>query len=307
MRGGAVLAPLETVKLLLAELAFITESDSGSYSTFRWSAEVARARGAAAPSVKLEASPVPPEFVVPTPPTPAPPPFALPGDDSLLSPVGARASPEIEGAPRAVGLDVGLTWEELADFAHRDPPSRLTLIYDPPLEDFALALEEIVRRAGPRVEINRARVERRRDDAELLAAVSATRPDFALDLVIQEGGRSTLQDAIEIWAVFDSLWVEGIGVGAAPDPDARLYLAHQFHNLALGAMLRRELNEAILDLDIHYELHPSYLLRRVDAPSAGVLLPGETLREDPDARDRIARALAGGLMAYRAGMASVGR
>lgn len=69
--------------------------------------------------------------------------------------------------------------------------------------------------------------------------------------------------------------------------------------MALGSLLREKLGQQFPNQEITYELAPSYLMRRLDAPAATVLVPGEGRDERTQ---RLADAAAAAIAAYVRGM-----
>lgn len=228
---------------------------------------------------------------------------ALASGGSLLSEVSTSAIPPID-LPQLGESIAGLKWADLTDYAHPREPRRMTLVYDEAFGALAQAVAELSRRAGG-LEVAMVEVAGRRDDPALIAQIARSQPEVLLDLVSLPGDKDR---RFQIWTVHEALWSPR---AKGPGPEARslqeLYAPHQFHNLALGSMLRSELARAFPDSTVRLELSPCYLLRRVDAPSAAILIPEKLAGGDDRELERIARAVGGGFVGYSAGLRSARR
>lgn len=335
VKGTEVLIPVETAKLLLHSLNFdleIPESAAASATPpptpgpSATAAPTPEETAMAASSTPAPSTPTP----TPEPPRETPPPIspevraALPERPSGLFPEdldpGRRARPdsgEFSSASEVArpSIDVpplsptvaGLTWNQLADELHRTPPERVTIVCDPALSALAEKLERSLMESSeilPTV----ISVQTRRDSPELLALIARSQPQLVLDLGSAGGNGNdsgTPEDAaLEIWAVHDALWPEEAKGGTQGARDVRqLYKAHQFQNLAFASTLRGELALFFPERTVRYELSPSYLLRRIDAPSAALLVPADLIPRE-ETIERLAKPIAAGILAYRQGIES---
>ncbi len=301
VRGGSVLVPLESVKILFKAVGFdleVNESNPAEPSPIH--------------AAKLEPSTTSPK---PSEPSDESPDAgdqrgsaAMLPQGSLISPVGERSLPPLEIPKTVKAGETGLTWKQLADAAHNRPPRRLTLVCDPQLQTLALRLQQFASSAMD-LQVAVVSAEDRRSGVQLLSQIAKTQPDLVLDLIHAPSAGKEVPDgsaAIEIWSVHDALWPgDGNGESAGAKKEKPLaYKTHQFQNLALGSMLRGELVRSFPNRPIQFELAPSYLLRRMDAPCAAALIPPRAAGSERDSTDRIARALAAGLIAYCRGMES---
>jgi hypothetical protein len=238
-----------------------------------------------------------------------PRPGMLSPDDSLLGEIGRPAMAQLD-LPQVGPSVAGLTWSQLADRAHSRPPRRVTIAYDREMEGLARRLGAQVQRIGD-LEITLLDVRGRRDDDALLIRIAQSRPDVFLDLVSTPAGGEAAGAglAFEVWSVHEALWGSGPApaTGQTAPPIHELYRVHQFHNLALGSVLRTELARGFPGGAVRHELAPSYLLRRVDAPSAAIVVPADYGQGDDRELDRVVRALAGGFAGYYSGVRSATR
>lgn len=237
-----------------------------------------------------------------------PRPSMLSAEESLLPDVGKTAMAQLD-IPQVGTSVAGLTWDELTDYAHPRPPRRMTIVYDPGFESLARLFGALAQRVGE-MEISLVGVQGRRDDRRLLSQVAQSRPEVLIDLISSPpaGGEGSGRD-FEVWTVHEALWISPGKPSSESQarPMQDLYAAHQFHNLALGSVLRTELARGFPDGTVRHELAPCYLLRRIDAPSAAVVVPEEFSRAGEQATERIARALAGGFAGYYMGVKSGAR
>lgn len=321
VRGGVVLVPIQSVQLLLKALNFEFEIEGGADTAVPTPPPDPNQPSVSAPPtgpVEEETPPptVPMSIVAPrvTPSSSASSPLAPSTVAPLVSPLINESLPPLE-TPNFGGTVSGLTWGQLADALHSRAPSRLTIVCDPPLTAIAERVSVLLSRAiGLDVTIHTARGGR--DNPGLIGDVTRSRPDLAIDLMLVPGPANApegevipeSQAGFEVWAVHEALWP---GEGRAPAGGARpmhqMYKLHQFQNLALGSMLRGELSRGFPERNVNYSLTPSYVLRRVDAPSAAVLLPLQVLNDESGDVDRVARAIAGGVVAYCRGIESAAR
>ena len=198
--------------------------------------------------------------------------------------------------PRSLAGRIGLTWEQLADLAHRQPPRRITVVCDQLFKPAGELLNEKLQR-GRFLEVTQISTPvPRRDQGTLLAEVLASRPQLLVDLMVNP--IPTREDApphpIMVWVVNEALWPQDRQASTAGDSILQSYRKHQFQSMALGSLLRNEFGRRFPDRLIQYELAPAYLLRRVDAPAAALLIPigsGSETVVDPDRQEMIARAL----------------
>lgn len=230
----------------------------------------------------------------------APDPSLLAPEDSLLNDVAAPSIPPID-LPQIGESIVGLSWAELTDYAHPREPRRMTIVFDEPFAALARLVADLSRRAG-QLEVELVEVGGRRDDPALVAQIARSQPEVLLDLILLPGEKDR---RFQIWTVHQALWAPR-APGAGPEARSiqELYSPHQFHNLALGAMLRSEFARGFPDGNVRLELSPCYLLRRVDAPSAAILIPEKLALGDERELERIARAVGGGFAGYTMGLRS---
>lgn len=283
VRGGVALVPASSINTVFEALEFdfaLPESLGGTTAATRTSGDATTGETGA--------------------PRRRPRPSMLSAQDALLPEVGGNAMAQLD-IPQVDASVAGLTWGELTDYAHPRAPRRMTIVYDAAFHPLADALARVARRTGLS-EVSLIQVESRRDDPALMTRVSQSRPEILLDLM-----SSATADIrkFEVWTVHEALWT------SSPQPKTEsarlmqeLYVAHQFHNLALGSVLRAELARSFPDGTVRHELSPCYLLRRVDAPSAAVVIPEELAEDSERELERVARALAGGFAGYYRGVQS---
>jgi hypothetical protein len=194
----------------------------------------------------------------------------------------------------------------LADLNHRQPPRRITLVCDRSLEPLAHGLESDLR-LNLDVEISVVVAPMaRRDSDSLLSSAVLSKPDLLVDLLAVPAEVETEQDQpFYVWVVHEALWPQDRKLEGGMRGMAQNYRRHQFQSLALGSRLRTELGQEFSGRMIFYELAPSYLLRRTDAPSAAVLIPRKADEAASSVDDRIARAIAGAIRTYIRGMEAV--
>lgn len=237
-----------------------------------------------------------------------PRPSMLSAEESLLPDVGKTAMAQLD-IPQVGTSVAGLTWDELTDYAHPRAPRRMTIVYDAGFESLARLFGALAQRVGD-MEISLVGVQGRRDDRRLLSQVAQSRPEVLIDLISSPpaGGEGSGRN-FEVWTVHEALWISPGKSGSESEarPMQDLYATHQFHNLALGSVIRTELARGFPDGTVRHELAPCYLLRRIDAPSAAVVVPEEFSRAGEQATEKIARALAGGFAGYYMGVKSAAR
>ena len=211
-------------------------------------------------------------------------------------------------APTVLAGRIGLTWGQLADLNHRQPPRRITLVCDTPLEPVVRAIDANLR-TDLDVEVTIVIAPGARRDSEgLLSNVVLSQPDLLVDLlaVPPEAETETEQEQpYYVWVVHEALWPQDRKLEGEARGMAQNYRRHQFQSLALGSRLRTELGQEFSGRVIFYELAPSYLLRRTDAPSAEVLIPRASGQAASNVDDRLARAIAGAIRTYIHGMEAV--
>jgi hypothetical protein len=260
------------------------------------------ARTAPTSSTTSAEAPVLPRVMLPVPVEGA---TATPG--LLVQPPALTASGSPLEPPPALAGRIGLSWGQLADLAHREPPSRLTIVCDAALEEIARQVAQSVQ-----VESNLATTvlvapTARRDDETLALRVAQSQPGLMMDLMASPPAGDMATAAFQIWVVHEYLWPRDLAGGAqAPSAQMQRYRRHEFQNLALGSVMRVELGRQFPDRVVLYDLAPLTLLARVDAPAAAVLLPVDAEgKPDPDGSERIGRALAAGVADYVRGMRQV--
>lgn len=306
VRSGSVLLPLESVKVLLEALKFDFEIEGETAAVAEPAARERPRDGAVGPRPAGAASPAIPIALIPAPAGASAPDETetfLTHQGSLLSTIGERgALPPVE-APEG---PIGLTWGQLADAAHRAAPRRLTLIHDAELADLARRTANFVT-GGVGLEVRLIPVDRKRADPALLSEVARAGGDLALDLMLAGEPGADAPDpagAFEIWAVHEALWPGETGERPEPRRTEDPYRPHQFHNLALASLLRVELSRSFAEWTVRQTLAPAYLLRRIEAPAAAAVIPRGILDGGGPELDRVATALAGGLIAYCRGIES---
>jgi hypothetical protein len=229
-------------------------------------------------------------------------------DKPANKPATAGEEPPLE-PPAALAGKIGLGWGQLADIAHRTPPRRITLVCDGVQESLAQQLsQKLQRTVGAEVTVLLAS-SAKRNDPTLLSHVLDSRPDLFLDLLACPPPQSAGQDTetFTVWVVHEALWPQDRESGRESRAPQLQYRRHQFQSLALGSLLRTELGRQFRDQTVLYELAPAYLLRRVGAPSAAVLVPAEGSGSsvEADQSKRLANAIANAITTYVHGMQRV--
>lgn len=206
--------------------------------------------------------------------------------------------------PAGLSPTNGLDWDRLNDEGHRVPPERISLVCDGALEPVARRALEILNRHP----VYKARLlvapSGRRDQEALQRDIDDHAPELLIDLMSIPDDGADPGPALMVWVVNDALWPGDRAHPAAGDP-LRAYRPHQLQSLALGSLLRAELYARFQDRLIVYEMAPHYLLRRLGAPAAAVLLPVRREgRETEPALDpqRLAEAVAAAVMDYAEGI-----
>ncbi|MEN6627981.1 MAG: hypothetical protein ABFD69_17280 [Candidatus Sumerlaeia bacterium] len=253
----------------------------------------------AEPTPEPTVAPAPPDearrtVIVPSRPEPRQKKSPSNGDEAVLQP------------PQALAGTVGLSWAQLSDLAHRQPPSRITIVCDRALEPIAQKIgQELEERIQLESSVLIAPNGQRAQDS-LVTQVYGQSPQLVIDVMATRPASQKADDpkSYAIWVVNSALWPER----QSGEPVAQRFAQHEFQSLALGSLLRTELGRQFPDQTIAYELAPSYLLRRVDAPSAAVVVPMGARQETPDPEDagRVASAVASAVIAYVHGMSRVG-
>lgn len=230
----------------------------------------------------------------------------LTAEEADLPAVDARNLPPID-APERLGTVVGLSWGQLADLRHRSAPRRVVIVHDPALE----AVAEQIRASsifllGLDIRLIAADEADQRDSERLLQRVKLARPGLTLDLMRDPDPKSPLR----VWTLHEALWPEDRARATGQDKEAEgVYQAHQFQSLALGSLLRRELGRRHPGCDVRFELFPSFLMRRVDSPSAIITIPAppekETAEEDTARVNQLAGAITAGISSYVKAMQAV--
>lgn len=274
-RAGGVSIPLPTVSRFLEELGLEVE----------FGEEEAAPSGAPGTGGAALASP---------PGTPA---AGLAMDSLLRAPAAEPAVPE----PDIPKIDDGPTripWSRLIDAAHPGPPTRMTIVCDSELRPVADRVASLVE-SGLAVPVQVIPVpDGRRTSEMLVLKVAETSPGLALDLALSTAGPDDgwASRTIEIWVAHEALWT----ADAVRASGANAFRRHEYQGLAVASMLRREFAEDHPDHTVLFHLAPSYLLRRIDAPAATIVLPWRATTEP----DVAARAIAGAVGAYSRGMRS---
>ena len=252
-------------------------------------------------------TPAPPATPPPVAPTPAATPTAaipkiLPSFKDKTLGQGRTGTPEEPPLqpPGTLAGKIGLSWSQLADVAHRTPPHQVTLVHDAALGSLGEALADKLRQgAGLEVELVPVNNSRRDSDG-LVTRVAATKPGLVIDLISSplaaKGGEG---ETFTVWTVHDALWPQDRESGRGGASELTHYRRHEFQSMALGSLLKSYLGEQFPNQAIVYELAPAYLLRRLDAPAATVLVPGEASAETTR---RLAEAVGRAVTAYVQGM-----
>ncbi len=301
VRGGRVLIPERTARLLFQTLAIEVIAD-----------EPEAAPAPAVPPVGAAATPAPTPGVTPAataaiPPTPAggPQPVTMRPPERRTPVAPAPGGAPALQAPAAMAGSIGLSWAQLADLAHRRPPSRVLIVADRELERAAQVVADGLRSEGLEAEVIVPPL-RARAGSGLVEQVTTRRPDLVVDLMAAANAEAAEQSegALSIWVVNSALWPQDQGPAATALEGPRVYRRHEFQSLALGSLLRTHVGDLFKEAPVTYELAPLYLLRRVDAPAAAVHVPTEAAT-DAEQSERVGQAVLAGVADYIRGMARV--
>ncbi len=335
LRQGEVLIPVETVQVVFQSLNVDFSLPAKKATPSPSAADVpeispgllsARATPSPSPTTVPTATPAPTQTPVTTPATLATatpaittargeaPPLVLPSVATATQP-GAKpaeqANTPIE-APKNLTKQASLTWGQLADTAHRRPPSRVTILCDRPLEAVAQSASAGLQQ-GEATSVNLVVAnDGKRNNDQLLAQVLLTQPELVIDLQADTSLSATASDlaTYRVWVAHEALWPQDRQTGGAPAPtDQNIlrYRRHQNQNLALGSLLRTELGRHFTDQSVYYELSPGYLLRRLDAPATAVVIPVGPDGAPPEQalKEQLAESITTAVKAYINGMKSV--
>ncbi len=205
--------------------------------------------------------------------------------------------------PSTLADRISLTWEQLADLDHRYPPRRVTVVCDQPLKAVGELLRGKLAITGSLDVALVTPATPRRDQGTLLNEVIAGGPQLLVDLIalpVSEG-IDPAEQSYMVWVAHEALWPQDRQrARTARDPPAP-YHRHQFQALALGSLLRNELGRQFPDQTVHYDLAPAYLLRRVDCPSAGLIVPIGRDEDPPlnaERAEMLAKAVYAALIEY---------
>ena len=283
------------------------------------------------PLAELQLTPTPPA-PVPTPTPPLAPPLAEAGkttDSTAHPPESAppvvlpnfaqgtnkpapAAAPSSESPlepPNALAGKIGLSWGQLTDIVHRTPPRRITLICDKAFEKLGQEISQELQVGLPSEVSLLVTTASTRADETLLSRVQSSQPDLVIDLMASPVPAIADESAETptVWVVHEALWPQDREAKKGDNNLDQRYRRHQFQSLALGSLLRTELGRQFPEHPVPYELAPSYLLRRVDAPSAEVLIPTSTGEEaqDSEKTKQLASAVSGAVRSYIRGMQQV--
>lgn len=203
-------------------------------------------------------------------PTPSPSPAPVPAVPSMPG-RPARRLPKLNVPPQLAGR-IGLTWAQLADMVHRQTPRRITLVCDELLQPVGQKVRQDLEQEGS-LEVNLLVTSSpKRTHPTLLGHVQSTQPQLLVDLMVNPVDTREEAMAAAVWVVHEAVWPEDQGVPSdSPLPQHR-YLVHEYQGMALGSLLRDHLARRFPERGVRFELAPLYLLRRIDAPSAGVLI-----------------------------------
>ena len=246
----------------------------------------------AQPTVPVEEAPMPSVILEPE---------VTPAAGEAPPPAG-ESSRALQPPPSLAGK-IGLSWGQLADVAHRQPPRDVTIVYDQALAPAAqLAHDKLADGSGLNVTLVEA-PSARRDSEGVIGPALGSAPQLLVDLMLLPVDSA---QEFHVWTVHDALWPQDRQAARNAEGGITLrYRNHQFQNLALGSLLRSELGAQFPDGPaVLYELSPAYLLRRANAPSAAVLVPA-SLVGSAENDERVARAVFAAISGYIEGMRSV--
>lgn len=287
VKRGAILLPLESVNAIFKavgiEIQGMTPPAAATPANVAAPVD-ATASPATVPAVSGVASP--------------PGPMSTPGS-LFASPVtNPTPLPALE-TPSVGPGNKGITWADLVDPRHQNPPRKITLVADAELARLSDRLKAMLD-SGLQVQTSVVEARSRRGGALLVERVRGTQPELVVDLMLgpDEGSDAFTRGSLEVWSVHEALWPANYNQMSDP---INSYLPHQFHNLALGSMLRGELSRSFPAYEVKFELSPSYLLRRVDAPSVAVVIPPSVFGRGQEV-DYIARSIAAAVMNYYNGV-----
>lgn len=224
----------------------------------------------------------------------------------------AGARPTILSAPEGWHEAASLTWGQLADLRHRQPPAIILLICNSRMEPATRQVRDRLR-SDPRIrQVMVLTVdEPRRDQPGLVRQANARRPELVIDLngyVAAERADPT-PEPVRVWVVGDVIWPGSrLGERSAAIRPEDAYRAHQFHGWALGSLLHSELTRRLPDRSSSFEFAPSWLLRRLDAPAVALLVPlepGEQPLEPGPMREQLVWAVSQAVTRYLDGMERV--
>lgn len=320
VRQGRVLIPESTVRRIIAVLNMVVIDQTPT------PAATATPARPALPTIPINALGSPTLPVVPISPTTKTTTAETPTTGpAIMTPIAPRLAPVLivpsaptrartpatEGEtplqpPPSLAGSIGLSWSQLADLAHRQPPSRVTIVCDRTLAPIA---QRIGADLHERVQVESSVVTvsgGQRAQDTLVGQVDNTQPQLVIDLMAsrQASDRPDALNEYSIWVVNSSLWPRT----AASDSVTQSFKIHEFQSMALGSLLRTELGRQFSDQTITYGLAPSYLLRRVNSPSSAVVVPlaGKQESVEPERVERIATAVSTAVVSYIHGMSRVG-
>lgn len=221
-----------------------------------------------------------------------------------------RGTPASDGEttlqpPPSFAGSIGLSWSQLADLAHRQPPSRVTIVCDRLLAPIAQRIgADLHERVQVECSIVTVSGGQRAQDT-LVGQVDNTQPQLVIDLMAsrQASDRPEAINEYSILVVNSSLWPR-----TTASDSSQSFKIHEFQSMALGSLLRTEIGRQFSEQTIAYGLAPSYLLRRVNAPSAAMVIPLTSKQEavEPERGERIATAVSTAVVSYIHGMSRVG-
>lgn len=303
VRQGQILLPIETVQTMLEALGLEFELRGG-----RPAETTPTPLATPTPQAGIVTPALPERTPTPTSPTATQPAAgaALPAVNLSMI-VGERpAAPSPTPAPipalqAPTGLEgrIGLSWAQLVDARHRFPPERITLLCDQVLEPAARQAAALLNRL-PTYRARTITSTGPRHRTSVLNDVQSSQPELFIDLLAQPVAGDAVP-VVGVWTVHDALWPEDRAQMATLPAQQRRYLAHQFQNIALGSLLKSEIAAVQEDIPVVFELSPSWLLRRMDAPSAAVLIPTQGDAPLIDA-ETLGQAIARAVQAYAEGM-----
>src|SRR5690606_6854637 len=111
--------------------------------------------------------------------------------------------------PPSLAGKIGLSWGQLADVAHRQPPREVTLVYDQALAAAAqLAQTKLADGSGLNVTLVEA-PSPRRDSEGVIGPALGSAPQLLVDLMLLPADSDGQE--FHVWTVHDALWPQDRG------------------------------------------------------------------------------------------------